>query len=380
MGTAALVLTLAVALNACGSSKSKSSITGKLTLLMGSAPDSLDPQNGISTQSAEATWVSYLGLLTYAHENGSAGGKVIPALATELPKVSNAGKTYTITLRKGLVFSNGQPVVASDFTHTAERAIKIPWGASGQFINANIAGAEAYANGKAKTISGITAKDATGEIVIHLNAPYGAFENVLAFPALGLVPSDTPMQKQSTNLPPGVGPYEIKNIVPNVSFEVVRNPHWAQMEIPGIPAAHVNIDVKIQSNQNSEFEQVLNNSADLADWADTPPGSLLGQIESQARERYEKVPTNSTYYFFLNVQTKPFNNELARQAAVMGLNQPALSRLGSGFLVPGCYFLPPKMTGHPTGSCPYGDPSLGGNIAKAKELLTKSGLAGAPVT
>lgn len=388
IGAAALVSLLAVALAACGSSKSSSTgssssssaSNGKVTLLMGSAPDSLDPQDGYTTQSSEATWISYLGLLTYAHENGTAGSKVIPGLATELPKVTDNGKTYTFTLRKGLVFSNGQPVTASDFTYTVERAIKIPWGGSGQFINANIVGAEAYASGKAKTISGITANNSTGEIVIHLNAPYGAFENVLAFPALGIVPAGTPMKKESVNVPAGVGPYEIKNVVPNVSFEVVKNPHWAQMEIPGIPAGHVNVDVKIQSNTTTEFEQVLNNSADFADWPDTVPGSLLSQIESGAKSRYEKVTMNSTYYFFLNTKTKPFSSELAREAVVTALNQPALSRIGSGFLIPGCFFLPPGMTGHPKGKCPYGEPTSGGNIAKAKELVKQSGMEGAPVT
>jgi peptide/nickel transport system substrate-binding protein len=385
LGTAVLALAVAVALNACGSSNSNStgsgsSSSGVVTLLMGAPPDSLDPQAGYTSQSAEATWISYLGLLTYAHKNGTEGGKIIPGLATALPTVSDGDKTYTFTLRKGLVFSNGQPVVASDFTYTVQRAIKIPWGGSGQFINANIVGAEAYASGKAKTISGITANDATGQIVIHLNAPYGAFENVLAFPALGIVPAGTPMKKESTDPPPGVGPYEIENIVPNVSFEVVKNPHWAQMQIPGVPAGHVNVDVKITSNPNTEFEQVLDNSADVADWSDTVPGTLFGQIESQAKSRYQKVVMNSTYFFFLNVTTKPFSSELARRAVVVALNQPALSRIGSGSLVPGCFFLPPGMLGHPSGKCPYGEPTSPGNIPKAQELVAQSGMKGTAVT
>ncbi len=57
-----------------------------------------------------------------------------------------------------------------------------------------------------------------------------------------------------------------------------------------------------------------------------------------------------------------------------------MSRLGSGTLIPGCFFLPPNMVGHPTGACPYGDPKSGGNIAKAKQLVQQSGMAGTPVT
>jgi peptide/nickel transport system substrate-binding protein len=386
--TLALAVASALAVAACGSSSTSSPTgtaaasgkTGTITLVMGTAPDSLDPGFGYTTQAAEPDWLAYTGLVTYAHENGTAGTTLIPGLATSLPKITDSGKTYTVTLRKGLKYSNGQPVKASDFAWTVERAIKIPWGGSGQFITAQIQGADAYSKGKATTISGITTNDSTGQIVIHLMAPYGAFDNVLAFPSLGLVPSGTPMKNMPNSPPPGVGPYVIKNVVPNQSFSLVRNPNWASMNIPGIPPGHVDINAKIDSNVSSNALSVLQNSADVFDWADTIPGSLLPQISSQASDRYHKVVMNSTYYVFMNSQTKPFNNPLVRQAVVTGIDQNAMNRLGSGTLIPGCYFLPPGMIGHPTAPCPFGDPASGGNLTKAKQLVQQSGLAGTPVT
>jgi len=241
-------------------------------------------------------------------------------------------------------------------------------------------GATAYSNGKSKTISGITTDDATGKIVIHLTAPYGPFDNSLAFPALGIIPTGTPMTAQPTNPPPGVGPYEVTNIVANTSFSVVKNPHWAAMAIPGIPAGHDNVDVKISSNITANALSVLNNSTDVFDWADTLPGSLLGQIQSQAAGRYKQVNLGgSTYYIFMNVTEKPFSSQLAREAVVTGLNEDAMSRLGSGTLAPACFFLPPAVPGHPTGKCPYGTPGTG-NLAKAKALVQQSGMAGQAVT
>jgi peptide/nickel transport system substrate-binding protein len=397
-----LMVITAFVLAACGSSSSSSSSSasatssssgstssaassggtsgGTITLAVGTAPDSLDPQFGYTTQAAEADWISYTGLTTYAHAAGPAGGAVIPGLATALPTVSDGGKTYTATLRKGLVFSDGKPVHASDFVWTVERAIKIPWGGSGQFITAQIKGATAYAAGKAKTISGITADDATGKIVIHLNTAYGAFDNVLAFPALGIVPKGSPFKNEPNSPPPGVGPYMIQNIVPNASFQLNKNPHWTAMNIPGIPAGHVNVDVKINSNLNANALAVLNNTTDVFDWADTIPGSLVAQIKSQASDRFKQVnPGGSTYYIFMNTKTKPFSNQLAREAVVTGLSQDAMNRLGSGTLAPGCYFLPPGIIGHPTSSCPYGTPGAG-DLAKAKALIKQSGMAGTPVT
>jgi peptide/nickel transport system substrate-binding protein len=373
----ALVLVTVAATGAYGSSSSSATT---VQMVMGTAPQSLDPGLDYTTQGAEVNWIVYTGLTTYKHASGAAGGNLIPGLGTALPTISNGGKTYTVTLRKGLVFSNGKPVLASDFLYTVERAIKIPWGGSGSFITPVIVGATAFSTGKSKTISGITTDNATGKIVIHLASPYGPFDNVLAFPALGIIPSGTPMTAQPTNPPPGVGPYEVTNIVANQSFSVVKNPHWAAMAIPGIPAGHDNIDIKISSNVSSNALSVLNNSVDIFDWADTIPGSLLGQIQSKAKGRYKQVNLGgSTYYVFLNATEKPFNNLLAREAVVTGLNEDEMSRIGSGTLAPACFFLPPAVPGHPTGKCPYGTPGLG-NIAKAKALVKQSGMEGQPVT
>jgi peptide/nickel transport system substrate-binding protein len=388
--TALAAVVSAVAVGACGSSSSTTSSSattsapktgGTVTFLFGTAPQSLDPGLDYTTQGSEINWLRYTGLTTYAHANGTAGTALIPGLATALPVISNGGKTYTLTLRKGLVFSNGQPVKASDFTYTVERSMKIPWGGAGAFVTPNIVGAAAFANGKAKTISGITTNDATGQIVINLTAPYGPFANVLAFPALGIIPTGTPFKAEPTSPPPGVGPYVIKDIVPNVSFTAVPNPEWAKMAIPGIPAAHVTVDAKINTNVSSNALSVLQNSADIFDWADTVPGSLLPQIKSQASSRFGfKNLGGTTYYIFLNTHNKPFSSQLAREAVVTGLNQNAMSRLGSGTLIPACFFLPPYVPGHPTsGSCPYGTPG-NGDLAKAKALVKQSGMAGTPVT
>jgi len=385
---------LALAAGACGGASNSSSSGdnsggspatkggqsgGTVTVLMGTAPDYLDPQFAYTTQSAESTWISYLGLYTYAHKSGQAGGQVIPALADGLPKISDDGKTYTITLRKGLKYSDGSAVKATDFPYTIQRAIKAPWGGK-SFFTGYIAGAQAFDAGKAKSISGIEADDATGKITIKLTQQYGAFINVLAFPAAGLVPTGTKIANLSNNPPPGVGPYVIKDVVPNRSWTVARNPDWNDNLVPGVPAGKVDINVKIASNTQTEAEQVLNNQADVFDSGDQLPPSLAGQVNAQAKDRFQLVPQISTFYFFLNTQTKPFNNEQAREAVNMALDRRALARIGGGNYKPTCWFLPEGLVGHPTSPCPYGDPNKPPDMAKAKQLLQQSGMAGESVT
>jgi len=58
---------------------------------------------------------TYIPLLTYRHAGGRAGSEVIPGLARCLPRIIDHGRTYVLYLRKGLLYSNGEPVRASDF-------------------------------------------------------------------------------------------------------------------------------------------------------------------------------------------------------------------------------------------------------------------------
>lgn len=375
-----LAIALVLGVSACGSSNTTSNNSGgTATVVMGTAPDSLDPAIGASSQSAEATWLTYTGLVTYAHASGQAGTKLIPGLAQSLPKVSSDGRTYTFKLRKGLVYSDGTPVKASDFAHAVERAMRLNWVGKGLLIE-NIAGAQAFDEHKASSISGIAADDASGTIAIELNGPFGPFLNVLAFPAVALVPSDTPFKPLSSDPPAGVGPYRIADVVPNRSFSLVRNSRWAAEAIPGIPAGHVNVHVRIESNNQTEAEQVLSGAADVFDSGDTIPPTLLAQVQREAADRFAKESTVSDEFFFLNVKSKPFSSPLVREAVNYAIDRRALQRLASGMLEPACFFLPAGMPGHPGGECPYGDPNSAPNLQKAKELVQQSGLAGTPVT
>jgi peptide/nickel transport system substrate-binding protein len=377
---------VALGVSACGSNGGSGGgggggkTGGSATALFGTAADSLDPGFGYTTQAAEPDWIVYTPLVTYAHASGAAGGQLIPGLATSLPQVSPDGLTYTLTLRKGLVYSNGTPVKASDFTYSIERSMKLNWGGK-SFYTGYIVGAAAYDKGKAQSISGITADDSSGQITIKLTQPYGAFGNVLAFPSSGLVPSGTPMTNLPNNPPSGDGPYMFTNVQPNKGYTLTQNPKFAAQNISGIPAGHLkNITVKYVSTPSQEATQVLANQADSFDPADEIPGSLLAQIKSQASNRYAPETTAQNYYFFLNVKTKPFSSQLVREAVNYAVDRRALQRLGAGFITPACFFLPPQLIGHPTGPCPYGDPNAAPDLAKAKQLVQQSGMAGTPVT
>ena len=268
-------------------------------MVEGTFPQSLDPSIDFTTQGGEVHWLTYLGPYSFAHASGTAGTAIIPSVATGMPTISDGGKTYTFTIRKGLTYSDGSPVKASDLTFAIERDLKLGWSAA-SFLTSTIQGAAAYSKGTAKTVSGITTNDATGQTTIHLISPYGAFLDVLAVPGVSYLPASTPMKPEPNNPPVGFGPYVIKNVVPNQSFELAKNPSYASQAIPGIPAGHVNVDVKVESNTTTEASDVLNNTADVFDWGDTIPPALIQKVTALT-DRFKSIQTNKTFYWFLNV-------------------------------------------------------------------------------
>jgi peptide/nickel transport system substrate-binding protein len=389
---ASLLCAAVVALAACSSSTSSGTTAasgsasssssqngGTITIVSGTAPLSADQGLDFTTQGNELYSVVNTPLLTFKRGvQGVGGSQIQPGLAQALPTVSNGGKTYTFTLRPGLVYSNGQAIKASDVTYALERDIKIPWQAA-SFVSAYIAGGTAYANGKAKTISGITTNDTTGTIVVNLVAPFAPIEDIFALAGTAPVPPSTPMKNLANTGTIGDGPYMWSTITPNQTYTLVQNPKF---DVPGIPRGHAaKIVYQVNSNVTANAEEVLNNQADVFDAGDTLPASLLQQVQTQASDRFQAIPTNSSYYWFFNVDSKPFNNVYARQAVLAAMDDRALSRLDSGFLQEDCHLIPPGITGSSSPStCPFHNPDSAPNMTEAKALMQKSGMIGQPVT
>ncbi len=163
---------------------------GDINMTMTSFPDYIDPQLSYTVEGWEVAFNTWTPLLTYKHEKGAAGAEVVPGLATAMPEVSADGRTYKLTLRPNMKYSDGTPIKASDFTYAIQRLFKADSG--GSVFYEGIVGATDYAEGKANTITGITTNDDTGEITIQLQEPNGTFNNVLGLIFAAPVPPSTP--------------------------------------------------------------------------------------------------------------------------------------------------------------------------------------------
>ena len=360
-----------------GSTSTSSSAAGKSFALFRIATDTgtdyLDPGLSYTVEGWGVMWNVYLPLLGYKHVNGPDGATIVPYLAQSLPTVSSDGKTYTLTLRKGVKYSDGTAVKASDFKATIERDYKVDSPGVGFF--GNIVGANEYSKTKTGSISGITANDSTGVITIKLTQPQGDFMNILATEFAAPLPASTPAKDQSTTPAPSTGPYMIQSYAPNKQIVEVRNPNFdASLYGGNVPAGNPDKVVwDVIGDDNVALQRVISGQDDWLGYHPIPP-DRLSSVQAKYPNQIKLFTPANTYYFFMNTRVAPFNNLKVRQAVNYAIDRQALVRVYGGLAQPTEQVLPPTYPQYKKiDPYPY-------NLAKAKQLIAQAGVKGMAVT
>jgi peptide/nickel transport system substrate-binding protein len=369
----------ALALGACGSDDNGGGGQGKtggtIKVAHASFPDFLDPALSYTVDGWEALNLAYPGLVTFPHDRtGAASAVVVPALARALPKISKDGKRYEFQLRKGLRFSDGSPLEASDFKGSIERILEADSQGAGLGYT-NIVGAEQFLQTKEGGIDGITVDDATGKITIALVEPRGPFLYELAIPFAGVVPGNTPGKNQTKSPPPGAGAYEFVDVKAPRSYSLVRNDKFSPaLKGTAVDAGHVDrIDATVQTESNA-VTKIANGKLDFM--VDNPPPDRVGEVKAKYPDRFEQFVTNSSFFFFMNSEAPPFDKLEVRQAVNYAIDPDAINRVQGGSLSPAWTTLPPGVPGYQSDQedlYPY-------DLEKAKQLIEDAGAKGAEVT
>lgn len=165
---------------------------------------------------------------------GNYAGKITPYIATEVPTLANGDvsadlKTWTIKLRPGLKWSDGQPLNADDLDFTWRLWDNPKFGAAST-VGYNL----------------ITSDDISADkltITFHLKSPYAPFLALWTDGAGSPLPmhhfenmAPDAILKSKDNLNPSVtsGPFMMSESVPGDHYTVVRNPNYFQASA-GLP-------------------------------------------------------------------------------------------------------------------------------------------------
>jgi len=298
-------------------------------IAMDTQTDYLDPGLSDTTEGWGVMWNVYLPLLGYRHANGLAGAKLVAYLATSLPRISRDGRVYRLTLRKGLKYSNGQPVKASDFKKTVERDFLLDSAGAGFFRN--IRGAQSFAKRHKGGISGILADDKTRAILIRLVAPQADFSNVLASEFAAPVPATAPSADTSLDPLPSTGPYEITSYRPKSQIVEKRNRYFQAWRFHGnVPAGNPDrVTWDIVPTATAALRRVLRGQDDWMGYYQIPT-KRLPQIQARYSSRLRIFTPPDLTYFFMNTRVPPFNNVKVRQAVNYAISRRWLKRLAGG--------------------------------------------------
>jgi len=356
---------------------------GTLKLLASTAGGTLDPQVNYTLQYWQLFQASYDGLLSFHKVSGQSSFDVVPDLATALPIVSNGGKTYTFTLRKGIKFSNGAPVTVNDVKASLERLFKVSNPNAGSWY-AGIVGATAcLATPATCTLSGVVVDPSTNKVVINLTTPDAEFADQLATPFGSVLPATAPSKDSGTTPIPGTGAYYFKSYNPNTKLVMLRNPNFKVWSAAAQPQGYPDeIDQVFSNTPESEVTMVENNQANFV--FDPLPSDRLSQLSSKYANQLHVNTLTAIWYMPMNVNIAPFNNKLAREAVNYAIDKNAAVKIfgGSKLASPVCTILPPGFPGH-VDSCPFQTPAgstySGPDLAKAKALVKQSGTSGAAV-
>ena len=329
----------------------------------------------------------YDGLVAFRKAGGARWDTLVPDLAVTLPRPVDGGRTYTFTLRRGIRYSTGVPVRASDFRRGIQR--ELSFGDVPAYFEGILGAPACYRDPRRCDLSaGIVTDDAAGTVTFHLGQADPDFLYKLALlMAAPAPPGAAGHLMDRAPFLPGTGPYMISRYRPDSSLTLVRNPRFRQWSYAAQPPGYPDVIRFEQMPGPRQQEQAV--AAGRADLVDTT--SFNGQPSRPLAVRYptrvHSTPKLITTFLFLNTRQPPFSSLKARQALSYAIDRARIIQLlglDSPEATPTCQILP---AGSPSYQryCPYTAGVKDGtwhgpDLATAVRLAHESGTTRVPVT
>jgi YVTN family beta-propeller protein len=329
------------------------------------------------------------GLVAFDQSSGAAGTQLVPDLAVSLPTPSDGGTTYTFQIRRGVRYSNGEAVKASDFRLSLERDFEL--GRLPVDYYDGIVGAAACKGRRTCDLSrGIVANDAAGTLTIHLASADPDFLYQLALPFVYLLPGNASKSVVKTRPLPGTGPYAIADYEPGRILKVVRNRYFREWSKAAQPAGYPDgIVVRMGGHPDQVFTDVMQGRADIvvSRWSGTASQRMLSLVTTRFASRVHANPEAITGGFFLNTRVAPFDKLSVRRAVNTAADRRIAPNILGGAAVAQatCQMLPPNFPGYKA-YCPYITRPFTAtkwpapNLREARALIAHSGTKGMKVT
>ncbi|HEY8491091.1 MAG TPA: peptide ABC transporter substrate-binding protein [Dehalococcoidia bacterium] len=329
----------------------------------GNTPESLDPHYSSFAQDISLHRMIWRGLYTLDKDN-----RPQPAMADGMPQVSSDGKTYTIKVKSGLKWSDGQPLTAKDFELGLKRTCNPDVGGQYQYVLVNVVGCDDFYNNKGpESAVGVTAKDDT-TLEIRLQEPQPTFTIILSlwmtFPApKHLISSSGAEWPTDPSRLAYNGPYRLVQYTPNDRAVLEPNPNWIGDVKPTLDRLVIRfIDDYAVADNAFRSGELQFARVDV---------SQLRAIQAEFGDQYAKSLKPSTRGLEMQMEHPVLSKLDVRLALARAINREQLNEVVTqGANEPTTSWIPEVTSGVELGTF---DDVIGYNPDKAKEHLAKAG-------
>ncbi|MFJ9633268.1 ABC transporter substrate-binding protein [Streptomyces sp. NPDC101175] len=354
---------------------------GTLTVLNSNPQEDFDPARLYTSGGGNVPSLVFRTLTTRNRENGAAGAKVVPDLATDTGRPNKDATVWTYTLKTGLKYEDGTAITSADIKYGIERSFAPELSGGAPYLRDWLVGAADY-QGPYKDKKGLSAIETPDSrtIVFHLNKPEGEFPYLATQTQFTPVPEAKDTGTKYEQHPISSGPYKVvSNQNDGETLVLERNKYWSAATDAERKAYPDRIDVK-SGLDSSVINQRLSSSQG-ADATAVTTDTNLGPAElakvTGDKELAARVGTGHfgyTNYIAFNPTVKPFDNVKVRQAISYAIDRSSVVNAagGSSLAEAATTFLPNQKS---FGYDPYDlfPAGASGNAAKAKELLKEAG-------
>jgi len=289
---------------------------------------------------------------------------LIPSLAESFT-VSPDGLTYTFKLRKGVKFTNGRELVASDVKYSIERAVDPKTQGPGAGFFGAIKGFDTVTGGTSTTLEGIATPD-DQTVVFTLSRPDATFLHVLAINFASVVPKEAVEAAAGDfgKKPVGSGTFVLKEWTVGQRLVFERNPDYFVKDMPHIDK----FTVEVGQEPLVALLRLQKGEVDIAGDGVPPAKFLEIKNSPEGAEIIVDGAQLHTGYITLNTKVAPFDNVKVRQALNMAINKERITRILNGRATAANQPLPPLMPGYDKAFTGYAF-----DVEKAKALLAEAG-------
>jgi ABC-type transport system substrate-binding protein len=288
--------------------------------------DYVDPALSFSPAGWSLLEVTCARLYTYRDEKSPRSFRLQPEVASGYSRSKDL-RTYTLTLRRGFRFSNGEPVRASAFARAINRVLVVQ--SPGAFFMRDIVGADDLLAGRTKKARGVRARGNT--LVVRFKRPAPDFLARTALPFFCAVPPWLPPSDEGLGKIHSAGPYYVKEYRPKEGIVIRRNRFYG-----GERKVHLDgFNVNLQGGNPVELLRSIERGD--ADWGPVPAGVFeAAGLELEAKYGRNKsrfwVRPGLTLRLFAFNSSRPLfrNNPRLRQAVNFALDRRALSASSYG--------------------------------------------------